>query len=78
MNILVTGSNGFIAKNLISRLLNNNYKIIKFDKGHTLIDLEKKIIKSNVIFHLAGENRPKKESYFKNYNRYLLQIFIGL
>lgn len=79
MNILVTGSNGFIAKNLISKLLNyNNYKIIKFDKSHTLVDLEKKIIKSNMIFHLAGENRPKKETYFKKNNYLLTKNLINL
>ena len=32
MNILVTGSDGFVAKNLIIGLKNLNHKVIKFDK----------------------------------------------
>jgi len=32
MNILVTGSNGFIAKNLIIGINNLNFNVIKFDK----------------------------------------------
>ena len=58
MNILVTGSEGFIAKNLILELENFKYKIIKFDKNN-VNDLENKILKSDLIFHLAGENRSK-------------------
>ena len=35
MNILVTGSNGFIARNLIVGIENLNFNIIKFDKKFT-------------------------------------------
>ena len=55
MNILVTGSEGFIAKNLILELNNLKYNIIKFDKKNNVNDLENKILKSDLIFHLAGE-----------------------
>ena len=53
MNILVTGSDGFVAKNLIINLKNLKYKIIKFDRQNNFQQLEKKIIKSDIIFHLA-------------------------
>ena len=67
MNVLVTGSNGFIAKNLIVGLKNLNCNVVKFDKKNNLEQLKNKIIKSDIIFHLAGENRSNnKKDFFKN------------
>ena len=54
MNILVTGSEGFVAKNLIIKLKHLKYNIIKFNKKNNLKELKNKILKSDVIFHLAG------------------------
>ena len=64
MRILVTGSNGFIAKNLIVSLKENKYNILEFKRGDSLELLEKKIIKANIIFHLAGENRSDDDELF--------------
>ena len=64
MQILVTGSNGFIAKNLRVRLKESNYNILEFKRGDSLQLLEQKIIKSNIIFHLAGENRTTNDELF--------------
>ena len=68
MKILVTGSNGFIGKNLIHHLkFRNNYDVLAFNRSSSLIDLKNKIKKSNFIIHLAGINRPKTEDeYFEN------------
>ncbi len=67
MNVLVTGSNGFIAKNLIVGLKNLNYNVFKFDKKNNLEQLKNKIVKSDIIFHFAGENRSNnKKDFFKN------------
>ena len=67
MNVLVTGSNGFIAKNLIIRLKSLKYNIIKFNKKNNYYQLENKILKSDIIFHLAGENRSNnKKDFVKN------------
>ena len=72
MEILITGSDGFIAKNLIYRLKNyNNIKINLFSKKTNPKNLEKLIFKSDCIIHLAGENRSNKKSDF-NKNNYLL------
>tara|TARA_B100000886_G_C20417360_1_gene489839 strand:- start:172 stop:1290 length:1119 start_codon:yes stop_codon:yes gene_type:complete len=69
MNILITGSRGFIGKNLKSHLtLNPNYKIYEYNKGDSSEDLREKIKISNIIFHLAGENRPKDVSDFERNN----------
>ncbi len=67
MNILVTGSKGFIAKNLILRLKSEKINILEFNKINNFSDLEDKIIKSDIIFHLAGENRSDQDkNYYKN------------
>ena len=72
MNILVTGCNGFIAKNLINHLENKNfYSVLKLKKKHSFFELKEKILKSDVIFHLAGVNRGNKSKHFLN-NNYLL------
>ncbi len=64
MNILITGSNGFIAKNLIVKLKEKKYNILEFKRGDSLKLLRENIIKSNIIFHLAGENRSNKDQLF--------------
>ena len=64
MKILVTGSNGFIAKNLIVMLNEKNYNILEFKRGDSLELLEKQIIKADIIFHLAGENRSNNDELF--------------
>ena len=68
MNILVTGSEGFVAKNLIIKLKHLKYNIIKFNKKNNLKELKNKILKSDVIFHLAGENRSNNEKDFLKNN----------
>ena len=66
MNILITGSRGFIGKNLFFILKSKDkYTISHFNRGDKLNRLEKLIKNSDVIFHTAGENRPKKNKSFK-------------
>ena len=69
MNILITGSKGFIGKNLIN-YLNDNYdfNIIEYLKNEDINSLEKKLMKSDFIIHLAGVNRPKYKKLFNEVN----------
>jgi len=65
MNILVTGSKGFLASNLITRLNEKkNINILYFNKSSKKILLEKYVKISDIIFHLAGENRSKLKKDF--------------
>lgn len=66
MKILITGSEGFIARNLIT-ILNQNreFKILKINKKSSEKKLEENIKNSDIIFHLAGVNRPKKKIEFE-------------
>ncbi|MCH9739725.1 MAG: NAD-dependent epimerase/dehydratase family protein [Epsilonproteobacteria bacterium] len=70
MKILVTGSNGFIGKNLIESLSRiENVEVFTFDKTSSVEKLEKDVVGIDFIFHLAGINRPQdpKEFYEGNY-----------
>ena len=74
MRALITGANGFIAKNLIIRLKErNSFEIATFtrsDDNQRLISLVKD---ADIIFHLAGENRPKSIEDFETNNVQLTQ-----
>jgi len=68
-NILITGSNGFIGKNLyISLLQLERFNIFSFDLMNSMKDLDNFINKADFIFHLAGVNRSENESDFKKGN----------
>ncbi|WP_414838622.1 capsular polysaccharide biosynthesis protein CapF [Carnobacterium sp. TMP28] len=69
MQILVTGSNGFVGKNLIAELNNQGYKdILEFDRNTDENSLEEFTKKCDFVFHLAGVNRPKNEKEFMQGN----------
>jgi UDP-2-acetamido-2,6-beta-L-arabino-hexul-4-ose reductase len=66
VKVLVTGSNGFVGKNLIVSLKRDeNVEILTYSRESSLTDLKALIKKANFIFHLAGVNRPKCESEFE-------------
>lgn len=65
MNILVTGANGFIGRNLVGTLKRlDNYEVILIDRENSKEELEEGLLKADFIFHLAGINRPKNEEEF--------------
>jgi UDP-2-acetamido-2,6-beta-L-arabino-hexul-4-ose reductase len=64
LKVLVTGANGFIAKNLIFRLEQLNYECIKFTRDTPIFLLEEMINSVDFVYHLAGVNRPKTDSEF--------------
>ena len=60
MKLLVTGSDGFIGKNLKIYLKEKGHKIIEFTRSDSIDELKNKISKVEAIFHLAGVNRTNK------------------
>ena len=68
MNVLVTGSKGFIGKNLIIHLNELNINVLTYTRENSIQDLPDLIKKSNFIIHLAGENRPRDEKDFNTVN----------
>ena len=77
MNILVTGSEGFVGRNLVENLKNirdgkNRTRpalaideIFEYDRGNSLDELNEWASKADFIFNLAGVNRPKDNAEFK-------------
>ena len=68
MRVLVTGANGFIAKNLITHLQEKSIDFLKFTHDMKLEDISSEINKIDFVFHLAGVNRPKDDSEFSRDN----------
>lgn len=75
MRVLVTGANGFIAKNLIQHLSE--------DKSIEVVRLTRETVLSSIdlggidfIFHLAGVNRPQDVAEFHSGNTGLTQEFV--
>lgn len=78
-NILVTGSNGFVGKNLVANLRNikdgknrtNNIQIdeiFEYDIDTDSSLLDEYCAKSDFVFNLAGVNRPKNLAEFMEGN----------
>ena len=78
MKVLVTGSNGFIGKNLIESLNRTEVEIYTFNRENSINELEESIQKVDFIFHLAGENRPKNSEEFYRGNKELTQKIVDL
>lgn len=70
MNVLVTGANGFIGKNLCLELKNKGFEVLPFDLDKTEGDLSNFLSVADYVIHLAGINRPmsKEEFYDGNAN----------
>ena len=65
MNILITGAEGFIGKNLITHLKEiDDLNLLTFTKENQLSELASLVKQADFIFHLAGVNRPENESEF--------------
>jgi len=79
MNVLITGSNGFIAKNLIERLSSlDDIEIMKFDRNHSQTDLGEMVLRADFIYHLAGVNRPKDSQEFYDGNSALTKQIVDI
>jgi UDP-2-acetamido-2,6-beta-L-arabino-hexul-4-ose reductase len=69
MKILVTGSKGFIGKNLITELKNKGYSnIYEYDTDSSEKDLNQYTKDCDFVFHLAGINRPNNQEEFMEGN----------
>lgn len=68
--ILITGSSGFIGKNLLMHLKQfpTNYEIITLKHVSSIRSINEKIQSADLIIHLAGVNRPKNIQEFKKGN----------
>ena len=67
--VLVTGSNGFIGKNLVVRLSElPRFVVSEFVRGDDVAALPQLLSQADAVVHLAGENRPADPSAFTQVN----------
>ncbi|TMM46384.1 UDP-2-acetamido-2,6-beta-L-arabino-hexul-4-ose reductase [Colwellia ponticola] len=77
MNILVTGAEGFIGKNLCVFLQEAGFdKLEKITRNDDDASIARKVKSADFIYHLAGVNRPINDDEFKKGNTHLTQKII--
>jgi UDP-2-acetamido-2,6-beta-L-arabino-hexul-4-ose reductase len=68
VKVLVTGSEGFIGKNLLVKLAENSIDFSCFTRRQSADDLVSLVKDVDFIFHLAGVNRPQDPADFDRQN----------
>ena len=67
--ILITGSGGFVGKNLVAELRNRGYyNLFEYDVNSSEEQLREYTKKCEFVYHLAGVNRPKETKEFMEGN----------
>jgi UDP-2-acetamido-2,6-beta-L-arabino-hexul-4-ose reductase len=76
--VLITGSAGFVGKNLVAALKRrDDVRLILFDVDTNPAVLEAGLAEADLIYHLAGVNRPKDESEFVTGNTGLTEQMLA-
>ncbi len=79
ITVLVTGSQGFIGKNLMEALSRqDDIKVQGFDVDDKISMLKSALKDTDIIYHLAGINRPEKEEDFETGNTGSTQTILSL
>lgn len=74
MRVLITGANGFVGKNLQLHLAErSDVVVLCFTREHTQADLQQLVADADLVFHLAGVNRPEDPAEFQQGNADLTQ-----
>lgn len=67
--VVVTGSDGFIGRNLCVRLAErDDCEVIRLGRHHTIDELTDAAQRGDFIYHLAGINRPQNSDDFETGN----------
>lgn len=78
MKIVVTGSNGFIAKNLCVHLREAQHEVFEINRETDTADVLSYLQTSDFVFHLAGINRPVNSSEFETGNVDLTKYIVDV
>lgn len=79
MNVLVTGSKGFMGKHICIELIKNaEINLFEFDRENSEMELEQFIKNADWIIHLAGEMRPKNNSDYYSVNLGLTELITNI
>lgn len=69
ISVLITGAGGFLGRNLSVHLLERkDCRTLMIDRKDSTEDLERSLLEADVIFHLAGINRPQNPTEFQTGN----------
>ena len=69
MNVLITGADGFLGKNLIEKLVKcDDINIMHYSLGTSDLLLEKNLKECDFLFHFAAVHRPKDINEFYKVN----------
>lgn len=76
--VLVTGSNGFVGKNIVIALNEaKKYEVLTIDRQNSKEELRQATLNADFIVHLAGVNRPKETSEFYEGNGGLTEKIVS-
>ena len=76
-NVLVTGSRGFIGKNLCVALGHQpDINLLRFEGNDKRAELPDLVKRADLIFHLAGANRPVRSEEFSAVNVQLTEEIV--
>ncbi len=78
MKVLVTGSSGFLGKNISLRLKELKIDVLPFERENTIDQLKEYLKQCDGIIHLAGVNRPLSVEEFYDGNTNFTKLLVDL
>jgi len=76
MNVLITGGQGFIGRNLRARLcVHPQCNVQSFDIENSAAELREWLTTADVVFHLAAINRPRQPEEYETGNAGFTETF---
>jgi UDP-2-acetamido-2,6-beta-L-arabino-hexul-4-ose reductase len=77
INVVITGAQGFIARNLLVHLQRmENIAVKELDRNSDTAEWEKQLDQADIVFHLAGTNRPPDPAHFQKDNSDLTALTV--
>lgn len=78
MQILVTGAEGFIGRNVCLAIAERAWQVLPITRNSSAAMLEAAIAKADAVIHLAGVNRPQDPAEFASGNAAFTQTLCAL
>ena len=78
MKVLITGSEGFIGKNISIYLRERGFQVLPYTRSSSLDLLSEHVLNADAVIHLACEIRPKDPQSFISTNVELTNTLCGL